>query len=301
MSEKRLVLDMLAEGKISQEEAEQLLEAMGEIVDLEPKEKDGTLQNNKALDEFIKASDKLSSENRAETSDLTEFERLDSEGATDLDWLYVKAFAGNIKIIGDDSITAPKIIVGEKYSLSEIDNIFLVKPIKSNKEQRSGSFIDGIVNFVDNLSNNAGGDLELLVPNGFAVKLKVGAGDLKARNIEFLSAKQMAGNAKVKNVSGLVLNNAAGDIKVSMLAGKYDNKIKSAAGNIDLKLLAGSSTEIKAKLSVGELSHEGFDEVENFELQSSLIGSKLSAIVGDGSAKFDIKLSAGNLDLELEQ
>ena len=254
-----------------------------------------------ALEEFLQASEKLDSNNRSDESDLKEFERLNGANGEDLSWLYVKAFAGNIKIKGDDSISEPAIIKGEKYALSKVDDIYLVKPIKSSKKHNSGSFIDGIVNFVDNLSNNAGGDLELKVPQSFGVKIKAGAGDLKVRNIEFLNAKLMAGNAKVKNVAGLVINNAAGDINVSMLAAEYDNKIKSAAGNIDLKLLQGSSTAIKAKLSVGELSHEGLDETKDFDLQSGLIGSKLSAVVGDGSSRFDIKLSAGNLDIEVER
>lgn len=299
MSEKRLVLDMLAEGKISQEEAEQLLEAMGEMVDLEPHEA-GELPDEEAVEEFLQASNQLDSQQRIEKTDLKEFERLESED-NNLDWLYIKAYAGNISIKGDSSITEPQIINGEKYILSKVDDIYIVKPIKTNKKQNSESFIDGIVNFIDNLSNNSGGDLEMAVPASFGVKLKAGAGDLRVKNIEFLNARLMAGNAKVKNVSGLQLNAAAGDIKVAMLAGAYDNQIKSAAGNIELKLLPGSNAAIKAKLSVGEISYEGLDEDADFDLKSGLVGSRLSAIVGDGSADFKIKLSAGNLDLEVEK
>lgn len=297
MPEKKMILNMLSESKINKEEALKLLDALGEEQELEY-ESQKTVQD---LEEFIEASDKLNPESRQEIEEIERIVEQSKNFDKGLNWVHIDSFAGNIEVRVDESISEPVLIDAEKYKIKEKNGDFYIFHKNSKKNtDKSSSIIDEIGKFVNNLGNDLGGDLDLKVPTGYGLRIVTKAGNIEVGDVPFVYIRSFAGNVELKNIGGLDLDSKAGDIEVVMLANDYKNKIKASAGNVDVRLKQGSSVNLKAKVGVGNMSHNLSKDLKDFSYKEGLTNAKLVATVGDGSANLEIKLGAGNLDLVIE-
>ncbi len=290
-----MILEMLSEGKIDQEEALKLLEALGEEQNFE---EDKELV--RGLEEFVEASDKLNSDKREEIEELERLVEDNEYFEKDLDWVHIDAFAGNIEVRVDNALNTPLINDGENYKLKEKNKNFFIFHKKQVKNKSSKSIIDEIGDFVSNLGNDLGGNLILTIPAGYGLRINSKAGNVEARDVPFVYLRTFAGNAELKDIGGVDLDSKAGDVEISMRATQYKNKIKASAGNINLKLKNGSSVKLKAKVGVGNMSHNLPLELEGYSFKEGLTSAKIAATIGNGDADLDIKLGAGNLDLIVE-
>ncbi len=290
-----MILEMLSEGKIDQEEALKLLEALGEEQNFE---EDKELV--RGLEKFVEASDKLNQNNREEIEKLERLVEENEYFEKDLNWVHIDAFAGDIEVRVDNTLNAPLINDGENYKLKEKNKNFFIFHKKLAKNKASKSIIDEIGNFVSNLGNDLGENLTLTIPAGYGLRINSKAGNVELSDVPFVYIRCFAGNIELKDIGGVDLDSKAGDVEISMRATQYKNKIKASAGNINLKLKNGSSVNLKAKVGVGNMSHNLSSELENYSFKEGLTAAKLAATIGNGDADFDIKLGAGNLDLVLE-
>lgn len=298
LSYKDRVLAMLTEGKISQEEANQLLEALDDASEVEAsmqavaseiRETARSVQNETAKPVV---QEETTSRDRGQEGTKEAFRR------TDLSWVVIEMLAGDIDIRLDASLSEPVVSKGKAY-FDKAGSIYMLKRNKA-KQDSSGDYLKEIGNMVASLLNGLHGDLKLLIPPGFGVEIHSKAGDVDVQGAAFLKAHLLAGDLDAKDIGGIELHMAAGDVDVSLNIQEGQHSINLTAGDVDIELLPGSSLKLEGSVSMGDFKLTAPKTIENsLKINNTLMGGDFSAVIGDGEASLSIDLSTGDLDVKV--
>lgn len=313
-SDRDRVLMMLEEGKITSEEANQLLEALGaseqiasDMQDVEAQVKETTEQSKRLHEEAKEDHDKAASsaeELRAEQKPPSQETTL----SKDLSWLSVEMLAGDLDIRVDSSLSEPVVDKGNVVFGKE-DNIYKVnrervkrgKSLTGNMEDMANNIEDvakDISSLVANIFHGLNGDLKIRIPPNFAVEIKSKAGDVDVDGAAYLKANLLAGDLDAKNIGGIHLNMAAGDVDIRMKPITGDNYIKLAVGDLDIELEKGSSVRVGASVVMGDIDLKGPPELKGLVQQNkTMMGGDFMVKVGEGKASLEIDLNTGDLDV----
>lgn len=311
-SDRDRVFMMLEEGKITADEAKQLLEALGvsekiesDMQELEAELKESTEQSKQ---------DSLAEENEQEAAPLeeqsreTEEQDVSTELSNDLNWLSIKMLAGDLDIRVDPNITEPIVDKG-KVTFRKEGNVYSIgrrnikrgKSLTGNLEDMANNLEDvakDIGNFVSDIFQGLTGDLKVRIPPQFAVDINSKAGDVDVDGAVYLKAAMLAGDLDARNIGGVHINMAAGDVDIRMKPTSGENYIKLAAGDLDIEIEKGSSVRIGASVVLGEVDLKGPQELqESVNHNKRIAGGDFTVKVGEGEASLEIDLHAGDLDV----
>lgn len=291
------VMAMLEEGKISREEADQLLEALGDADEVE--------STMKAVDEEIKETAARAQEPQSvassEPSQAKTEKRAEPkvERNNDLNWVVIEMLAGDLNVKVDASLSEPKVLDG-KASLEKKGNTYVLHRGKA-KVSHSGDPLKDFGNMVAGFIGGLHGDLEIAIPEGFGVEVSSKAGDVDIEGAVFLKANLLAGDLDAKDIAGIDLQMAAGDVDVSLKLTTGSHKIKLAAGDVDIHLLRGSSVQVEGSVSMGDFKiHAPQSIEESLEINNSMMGGDFKATLGGGEAHLEVELSTGDIEVKVE-
>ncbi len=137
-------------------------------------------------------------------------------------------------------------------------------------------------------------DVEVRVPRAWGVDLDVKAGDLKLRDVAFVRGRVLAGDIDVRAATGIDLECGAGDLSVSLRPTVGRHRLSARAGDLEVRLLAGSDVEVAGRLSLGDASARGFT------LERRGLGAVVNGRLGTGRAHLAVELGAGDLNVRAE-
>lgn len=289
MSDQERIHAMLEEGKISQKEAERLLAALQDIEGVEAEMKTVERDADTAEPDATVPIGADAPGARAEGSASL------PEG---LRWVRISMLAGDLDVRGETGLSEPS-LKGEtsQFGLEQDGRDYVVRPHKRNKDKGSrregfDGFIDGVSEFVSDVVGRMGGDLDLRVPEGFGVVIESKAGDVNVRDVAFVKASLVAGDLDLRNVGGIDLSMGAGDVDASLQLTRGRHRIKVSAGDVDVRLLEGSSVKVTGGVSMGDVDAEA-----PFAVRRSGMGGQVSGQLGGGEAELELSVSAGDLDV----
>ncbi|CAN5887347.1 hypothetical protein BH24DEI2_BH24DEI2_00560 [soil metagenome] len=216
----------------------------------------------------------------------------------ELRWVRVSMFTGDLDVCVDPGLSEPA-VDGEPthFEVRKTGEDYVVGPVRREQDRaprREGidGFIDGITEFVGDLVGHIGGDLNVRIPVGFGIILDSKAGDVDVRDVPFVKASLVAGDLDLRNVGGIDLSMSAGDVDASLRLTSGTHRIKVSAGDVDVTLLNGSSVSVVGAVSMGDV-----DADAPLSTKRTGMGGSLSGQVGDGRAKLELSVSAGDLDV----
>ena len=313
-SEHDRVMMMLEEGKITREEADQLLEALGiseqiksDMEDVESKVEQATQEARKIHEESQTSENTITEEAKAdhkETQTDAEPSRVLSK---DLNWLSVDVLAGDINITVDASITEPIVNNGD-VTLSKDGNVYRVQR-QGKKRKRFNGKLEDLADNIEDVAKDLGdmvvsifsglkGDVSVRVPPDFGVEVNSKAGDVDVDNVAYLTANLLAGDLDANNLGGIYLNMAAGDVDVSMKPVSGEHYIKLAVGDLDIKLDKDSSVKVGASVVMGDIDLKGPAELkQTVKNNKTMMGGDFTVMLGNGDASLEIDLNTGDLDV----
>ena len=280
MSEQDRIQALVEEGKISQEEAKLLLEA---LQDTEQEEVE-RVDMSKAVappDPPTSPSPEppVSTPSSAPESSLEP--PTSSQEVTR--WVTVSMLAGDLDVSVDSSLSEP--VFEGKAELTRRGDDFEIRQRPRQKEGES---------LLDNLLNwGKAGDLEVRIPVGYGLEVKSKAGDIDVEGVPYLKGKLLAGDVDAQEVGGIDLSLQAGDVDVSLRLTAGEHRLKAMAGDVDIVLLAGSSVVTNGNISAGSLHLEG-----PFTRQESIAGGRFEGTVGAGGARLEVDLMAGDVSVK---
>ncbi len=289
MSEQDRIQALVEEGKISQQEAELLLEALQdtsreEIEREEVKRVDMTKPTSAPPDPVTPLSEVGPTPSTPPPSASKPPLEPTSNPSTEVTrWVTVSMLAGGLDVCVDPSLSDP-VFEGKAEMTRRGDNF----EIRQRPRQREGeSILDNLLNWVK------AGDIEVRIPSGYGLEVKSKAGDIDVEGVPYLKGKLLAGDVKAQEVGGIDLSLQAGDVDVSLYLTKGKHRLKARAGDVDIVILAGSSVTTKGNISAGSLRLKG-----PFTRQESMTGGRFEGTVGDGAASLEIELMAGDVRVE---
>ena len=309
MTDQERVLALIEEGKITQEEGDRLLSALGDIeaVEHETENLESSVrdQASSPADEPIpeKNESNPTSAYRAAAQQVRnkvaqEVKRSVSNKAvtevevpSDLNWVRVNLLAGDIDIHVDRGLAEP--VVNGKAEVVKDGHDFIIKAGARNGDDTSS---EGFGGFVARLVNKFG-DLDIRIPEGYGVDISSKAGDVEVRDVPYLKGSLLAGDIDAHNIGGVALSLSAGDVDISLRPTRGEHRISATAGDVDIKLLEGSSVQIEGAVTMGDFQAKGFA----VKTKESMTGGSFSGCVGEGAATLNIQLSAGDLDVKASE
>ena len=280
MSERDRIHALLSEGKISQEEADMLLEALAETEEAE-----------RELDEL----DTLGMEHAPEppaaepapppqTGSASPSDRANSDTAKEVrGWVRLSAAAGSVDVSVDETLDKPAAESHGKgeFTLKEQDNDWQV------------TFRSARGEWPFSLGSHA--RLELRVPAGYGLELDGKAGTFRIDGVPFLKGSMKAGTLTASGLGGLDLDMKAGTLALTMRPTSGRHRLDMKAGTATVRLLAGSDVRVEGDVKAGSATLP-----KGFTRKDELISSSFSGQLGSGRATLQLSQKAGTLVVEAD-
>lgn len=205
-------------------------------------------------------------------------------------WLEVKLLAGDLDIEVSGEVSSP--LVNSKgpggVKLEKTDRGWRLTT-ESGFDERS--ILGKIVRRVAPM------DAKLTLPEETAVRLQMTAGDVNIRGpIEFLSGNMVAGDLEVEETHGIDMSVRAGDVDVGVRVEEGRHRLTSVAGDLNVRVLPGTDAIVKGSVNIGELRVKG-----DWERHSRGLGSSVEHKLGEGRGELVIQLGTGDLELGVER
>lgn len=292
MSEQDRIQALVEEGKITQQEATLLLEALQDI------EQESGEDSEREEVECIDMSKRAPPEPPEPPSGVEPVGSApprvpedapppptSSTGSTQevARWVTISMLAGDLDACVDTSLSEP--VFEGKAELTRRGDDFEIRQRPRQKEGES--ILDNLLNWVK------AGDLKVRIPSGYGLEVRSKAGDIDVRGVPYLKGKLLAGDVDAREVGGIDLSLQAGDVDVSLNLSAGEHRLKAMAGDVDIVLLEGSSVTTKGKINAGSLHLEG-----PFTQQNGTVGGRFEGTVGAGNATLEIDLMAGDVSVK---
>jgi DUF4097 and DUF4098 domain-containing protein YvlB len=184
-----------------------------------------------------------------------------------LRWLAIRCLSGDVSLKTQAGLSEPKIIEGGQAQKKE------------NGDLRIFSL---------------SGDVEVVLPEDYGVRLDVLSGDLEASGVAYVKGRVWSGDAKLGEVRGVNLLVMAGDAKAELLLTENEHSLDVWSGDANVEILSGSSVKTKGSTLAGDKRVETHDP----NAFKSIDNQHFEVITKGGTAQFSLSVKAGDLFLE---
>lgn len=263
MTEAERIQALVEEGRITQEEADELLAVLSDTPDIPENE---TRSENEARDEtetVLPGGGEISN-------------NIPQNGLRG--WVSIKLGAGDLKIRVDDSVSEPQIESEMGVAVTRRGQDFEVRGA-------------GRESLLENLLSRLG-DVSIRVPTGYGVDIHATSGDVGIDDIPFVKGRLTSGDIELRNVGGVDLSTIGGDLTVSLCLVTGEHRLKATSGDVDITILPGSSVSVTGKATSGDLSLP-----QNFQQEGRFGSRTFHGTIGTGDAKLSLGLISGDITL----
>lgn len=198
-------------------------------------------------------------------------------------WVHVSLLAGDLSLRADPE--ADRVQVkgdGEGIEVEPTADGFEVRHVGRK----------GMDSWVDRfLSRIRSGHVEVRIPGGHGVDLGVTAGDVELRDVPYLRGRLTSGNLDARGLRGIDFVTAAGDLDLEMTLTEGRHRLRATAGDVTLRLGAGSSVAVDGSVSIGSASVQA----PGFDVDRRGIGQHFRGELGGAAAELDVHVTTGDL------
>lgn len=232
MNERQRVEALLGEGKISEEEASLLLEALDEAETAEAMADEEALGAAPPPQGASPAAPPPPSASPPPPQPPGP-----SRGAQPpLRWLRIGMMAKNLEVRREEGLAEPR-VEGADLGRQGEDWAVQAQGIESLLSGRNS--------------------LKIAVPPDCGVDLSAKAGNIEISGVAFVRGRVVAGNVELEEVEGLDLELKAGNLDATLRLVEGEHRVQVSMGNADIALLRGSSVKLSSKVSMGAIDIDG--------------------------------------------
>lgn len=259
MNERERIEALLNEGKINQEEAGILFEALRDLEDSEPGQDEPA-------------------QKRGESAPAS-----GSRPATpaELAWVKVGARFGTLEVSVDPMLNEPAIEGEAKVERKGKDYEIQAKTI--TQRWPLGFIVGG---------NSP--TVSVKLPSGYGLEVDAKAGTVIARGVPYLRGEVKAGTVVARDIGGIDMEIKAGTLDATLNLAQGQHRIFMKAGTANVRMLPGSDYRIKGEVLMGSLRGVG---KHSFETGDPL-RQTFNVLEGQGKADLRIDVKMGSLFLE---
>jgi DUF4097 and DUF4098 domain-containing protein YvlB len=301
MTDQERILKLLEKGKISKEQAEELLEALDDFEEVADAKALDPLKELRNYDRdrsgfnriehpptaritgvrgssmfidlpdfsemFPPTLDTLAYNLNVETGNILPYKEFSGVSQ----WVRVVSTSGDVRITVDPELVAP-VAYGDNGAL----------PITKPNGKLNVVVVDE--------------DLELTLPRNYGVMLDVKSGDVEIEQGVVLG-QVLSGDVTLQAVTGVILTVMSGDVHANLrlITGKHTIKVLS--GDANVHLLQGSSVRVEGSVRSGTINLNTKDH--NFTHVSYIGQRRCIATVGKAEAELELSALSGDVSVEV--
>lgn len=289
-SEEARIEALHAEGRLTREQADRLLDALraGTEAEREADREIALVREGAASpDAGSPSAEETGVPATPETAGLPVRHASATPGqAAPLRWLEVNTFAGDIDIKAEPGLTQPVIREGNLELTPE--------------GARAGMFAgdEGQANIMDRLIDGfRNASLKVRIPTDWGVRFDVKGGDIDIEGpVAAVIGTLAAGDLEIKDTRAVDVNVIAGEAEVGLRADSGEHRVRVRVGTAEVRVLPGSSLNVDAGVNIGSIRAPGLNSV------SSGIGMKAAGLIdngGTGSGNLSIEVVTGEAELKV--
>lgn len=264
-----------AEGRITREQADQLISALDasnaaerEVDEVQDQDR-AVHTHNVAAESHVTTEPGPSVRSGSESGECTDLN-------PDYRWLEVFAFTGDVDISVNSDLSEPRIRDG---SIELTERGARVAPFEEKNDGVPRSFIDRMIDGFRQA------DMDIEIPADWAVSFDVKGGDIDIRGpVAAVSGHLRAGDLSVTDTRAAAVTVTAGEADVGLRASSGEHRIQVRVGQANIRLLSGSSLIVEGSVNIGDL------KARDLEAVSRGLGGWAKGHIGSGPAE-----SAGTL------
>lgn len=281
MNDRERIEAMVESGRITREQADQLIAVLDETDNAEHEVdalQEGQPQEtpNASFGNTVRAAILPVAGGGQEQSQYARstHDQLDA----DLKWLEVDTFAGNLEIRVVNGLTAPEVVDGH---ITTTSNGARVTQWENDDAGGSRSFLDKVVD------GFRSADMEVRIPSGWGIHFDVKAGNIDvAGAVASVKGHLRAGDLTVKDTARADVKVTAGEAEIGLRAASGQHRVSVSVGQADIRILPGSNLDVSANVKFGDISARSLTKDERG------IGARATGHVGNGASG-----SGGHLDV----
>jgi len=203
-------------------------------------------------------------------------------------WVHVALLAGDIALRADPQATEV-VLAGdvEGVKVEPTDDGF---SIRHQMADHNDSWVDRI------LTRIRTNHLDVRVPAGYGVDLSITAGDVDLDGIPYLRGHLTSGDLDARGLRGIDFRTAAGDLDLEMTLTEGRHSLRATAGDVNVKLGAGSDVDVRGAVSIGDASVRA----PGFDAERRGLGQRFEGRVGGGAATLDLHVTTGDLEVRVD-
>lgn len=202
-------------------------------------------------------------------------------------WLHLSLLAGDIDVRADATLEEVELSGhGDWLRLERAPDGYT---LRHEREAQGDSWVDRF------LGRLRGGKVHVRVPAGYGLDLDVTAGDVDLEGVPYLRGRLTSGDLSARGLRGVDLVTAAGDIDLDMTLTEGRHRLRATAGDVDVRLGAGSSVTVDGSVSIGSASVRA----PGFDVDRRGIGQRFEGRVGDGAASLEVHVTTGDIDVKV--
>jgi hypothetical protein len=291
MDDRERIEALVADGRITREEADRLIRVLDDI--------DGAEQQLEEVDEEVQRHGGMDEERAGDRSlpgprppapprapVAPEEPAAETHG---LRWIDVQLLAGDLEIQVEDGLASPTV---SGHGPGEIG----LEKTERGYRLKGGVGADGSSLLGRLLGGLARGNIELCVPKGWGVRFDMKAGDVEVRGpLAYLQGELLAGDLDADELHGVDLQVKAGDIDLAVRIDEGRHRIQALAGDLNVRLLRDSHVELTGRVNIGDLSLP-----DQWSRAGRGLGASFEHTLGRGTGKLALELDTGDLDVEVE-
>jgi len=202
-------------------------------------------------------------------------------------WLHVSLLAGDLDVRADPGVDEVQ-LAGDTEGL-RLERSADGFTLRHEREAHGDSWVDRF------LARLRSGEVGVRVPAGYGLDLAVTAGDVELVDVPYLRGRLTSGDLSARGLRGVDLVTSAGDIDLDMTLTEGRHRLRATAGDVDIRLGAGSSVAVTGSVSIGSASVRA----PGFDLDRRGIGQRFEGRVGDGAAKLEVHVTTGDIAMKV--
>lgn len=221
MNERERIEALRQSGRITEDEAQVLLEALGELEDEPP----GVVVSERPL--------------------------YGATGATvPLRWARVHLHSHDLEVSLDSSLDKPHIEGGVQVS-QEGENLLINEVHGRRQRAEVEGFLNAVLRFLEDEDR-----VSLRLPQGWGLEFHVTSGDVEVKGIPAIKGHSTSGDIELEGATSLELEMASGDLEAELSLTQGRHRIRIANGDAEVSLV-DSSVQVSGVVMHGDFDARG--------------------------------------------
>ena len=208
----------------------------------------------------------------------------------------ISSVAGDIQVTGVPGLRVVRASGAEGVELTQEGETVRVTSNRRLDNPTEISWLDTVFKAIGRVIPT---NITLEVPQDLEkIEVSAMAGNVRVEGVHGrLEVDSVAGNVDVRDATSLRVSSTAGNVDARARLSDGEHSVRTQAGNANVRLESGSDARLEVSVGAGDMNVKGFQITKT---ERRVVGGSLEGRVGNGSARLEVRVTAGNARVDAD-